>query len=144
MKKLITDGVCERDDYKTIEEIQDEFSFQTVNYALFKAEGYDVVEEVLEQNKEFLGISMSDYNELSSKSSVNKKMTGVKFSSVSDIKETFEKLVSDAGKKGSTGGSGSSGGGSGSSGKSSGAANLILGDTVPVAKTEVFYDLSNH
>lgn len=143
VKKLITDGVCERDDYKTIEEIQDEFSFLTVNYALFKAEGYDVVEEILEQNKKFLGISMSDYNELSSKSSVNKKMTGVKFSSVGDIKETFEKLVSDAGKKGTTGGSGSSGGGSGSSGKGSGAANLILGDTLPVAKTEVFYDLSN-
>lgn len=143
VKKLITDGVCESDNYKTIEEIQDEFSFLTVNYALFKAEGYDVAEEILEQNKKFLGISMSDYNELSSKSNVNKKMTGVKFSSVGDIKETFEKLVSDAGKKGTTGGSGSSGGGSGSSGKGSGAANLILGDTLPVAKTEVFYDLSN-
>ncbi len=141
VKKLIINGVCERDDYKTIEEIQDEFSFLTVNYALYKADGYDVVEEVLEQNKKFLGISMSDYNDLSSKSSVNKKMTGRRFSSVSDIKETFEKLVIDAGKKGSSGGSGGSGGGSGSSGKGSGNANLILGDTVPKVNKEVFYDL---
>ncbi len=144
VKTEIVNSVCEKNDYESIVDIQDEFSFQTVNYALYKAKGYDVVSDILKNNKEFLGISFSDYNNLSSKSSVDKNMIGEKFSSKEEIKEKFDSLVDKASDKQSSGDSGSSGGsGGGGSKKNTNTLNPALGNSTVTEQKEVFLDLKN-
>lgn len=144
VQRDVINSVCEKSDYEEIEEIQDEFSFETINYALYEAKGYDIVYDILKQNKDFLDISLSDYNDLSSKSSVDKNMIGEKFSSKEEIKEKFESLVEKALNKengSSSGGSGGSGGGG--SKKNTNTLNPVLGNNSVPEQKEVFSDLKN-
>lgn len=113
-KKIIAGKLAEKGPFSKIEDIQAYFEELTVIYALYYASGYDAAYGILSDNNHFLKIDFTDYNRLSSKSTVDRKMVNVLFKSAADIKTDFNKYVAEASSGGGGGRNtgGSPGGGS--------------------------------
>ncbi len=143
VKSMILSAVCEKTGYTDLDGVKEEFLFQTVNYALYKASGYDLAYEILNDNNGYLGLSFTDYNKVKTKSKVDKKMIGQLFTSKEDIKNKFDDYV-DAALDSQSDSSG--GGSSGGSGGSVPKTNISVGISTP-SGTEgyntLFYDLDS-
>lgn len=147
VKKQIIEAVSEEGRAEKVETCRERFEEKTVLFSLNNVQGYDKVIEILQDNNHILNIDFTEYNKLSNKSAVNKKMIEKKFNSLKEIADTFNSIVALEKKAGSSSSSSNSGGGGG--GGRGGALPTTLVEnknniTTPSTSTEKgFSDLSS-
>lgn len=110
VKKEIADSVVKSGNCTDKESVKKEFENKTVVYALYRVAGYDAVSEILKNNNHLFNLDFTAYDNLLSKSAVDKKMTEKLFASASEAAEAFKTYVAQAGQTTSNPGGGNGGG----------------------------------
>ena len=118
---------------KTIANAREAFGKNVITTALKHAVAWGDVKNILQTNSELISLDFGAVNSLKTPSEAYRQLTEKSFSTLAEVKDAFDKAVSDQKKKESSSGTsgGSSGGGGGSS-SSSGKGSFGIGsnDTV--------------